>query len=116
MSNIYDVYYHLYCCNNDHLLNHDDIIDSQLWLYSLRHASICKNMKCNYIPKCNELKNLSKHVNQCRRVNFCNIPNCFHARYLLGHYALCSNELCRVCEPIRSSILLEHTKNKIRKI
>lgn len=108
----HQLYYHLYCCNHDHKLNHWDVIDSQLWLYSLRHACICKNTKCNYIPKCNELKKLSKHISQCKKVNFCTTANCFHARYLLGHYADCSNEFCRICEPIRSSIMLEYAKSK----
>jgi len=74
----------------------------------LRHASSCphEDNRCPETPHCASMKRLWKHLTECKCSNpKCLFPHCVSSRYILSHYRRCQDAECRICVPVRETIL-----------
>lgn len=77
-------------------------------LFQLHHASTCTNQGNGIcmvpVQNCDPFKALVRHVLECEN-KICTFPRCNDARGLLIHYRRCENPRCKVCGPLRRTIL-----------
>lgn len=91
-------------------------VDLQNHLLSLRHAHKCRRENCKY-PSCKRMKILWQHIKTCRKRTEgkpCNVHLCLISQALLLHYWKCKEKLCKLCRPVRNTVVREVTQKRQR--